>query len=103
MTAYRMAPDATSETGIAGAPSRSAGNRNTISTANATTMPTSARSPRQRATATITTANVAARIASGQRPLEVEERVRRRPVLVDLPADPDVVADGEARLARVRR
>jgi hypothetical protein len=65
MTAYRMAPDATSETGTAGAPSRSAGNRNTIRTANATTMPMSARSPRQRATATTTTANVAARIASG--------------------------------------
>ena len=54
-----------SATGIADAPSRRAGSRNTTSTRNATTMPISARSPRQPATATITTANTAARAISG--------------------------------------
>ena len=59
-----------------GAPSRSAGSRNTTSTANATTMPTSARSPRHRATATTTTANAAARAISGQCPLVSRRRSR---------------------------
>ena len=58
--------DATSATGTAGAPSRKAGRGNTTSTTNAMTMPTSARRPRQRATATITTANARASQTNGQ-------------------------------------
>lgn len=50
---------------MAGPPSRSAGSRNTVSTTNATAMPTSARNPRQRATATTTTAKTAASATSG--------------------------------------
>ena len=61
-----MAAEATSATGTAGAPSRNAGSRKTTSTTKATTIPTRARSPRQRATATMTIANTAARAISGQ-------------------------------------
>ena len=62
-------------------------------------MPTSASNPRQRATATITTAN-----ASGerdQRPaaFEVVERVGCGALCVDRPDDPDVITRRKLRLA----
>jgi hypothetical protein len=50
---------------MAAVPSRRAGNMNTTSTANATTMPIRARNPRHRATATTTTANVTASPTNG--------------------------------------
>ena len=61
-----MADDATSATGNAGAPSRRAGSMKTASTMKAIPIPTSARNPRQRATATMTIANTTASMASGQ-------------------------------------
>ena len=100
MTAYRIAADATRDTGIADAPSRSAGSRNTTSTPNATTMPISARSPRHRATATTTRANTSGHPEQWPGPLVVVERVGGGAALVDLADDADVVAGHQIRLAR---
>ena len=65
-------------------------------------MPTSASSPRHRATATITTANTAASADQRPGPLVVVEAVTGRALLVDLADDPNLVARPQLRLARSR-
>ena len=73
-----IAVEPTTATGSGDSPASIAGSMNFVSASSVTPMPTSANSPRRRATSTTSTAKAIASAVSGKPALEVQELVRRR-------------------------